>query len=295
MNDWLDSFVEATSNLSTPEIFRRWTGISLIAGCLQRRVYTSTRFTNPLYPNLYITLVSDSDNGKTTIIEAAQSLFTELKKITIISDINLTQVTFFDILYKNPSLVLIIPDTSYHTYNRFSEDLSCIFDNPEVYVPRVSPLLRINKPNLNYLASTNNRISFHRAAIPYPNLMGRTIFIYSKQSNISQNLPSKSYNISYVDNNLLPTLESFTNLTGEFIWDPAAIGESHSFLIEGHSSCLQNPLLKDYKAHRTLFLIKLSMISAVSSTGGLIVSVEDCLRARAWLLEAEGVMHNIFY
>lgn len=61
--DWIDGFVEYTSESEPPESFRRWVAISCVAAALQRKCcirWGSLTF----YPNMYIVLVAPSGKAR---------------------------------------------------------------------------------------------------------------------------------------------------------------------------------------------------------------------------------------
>lgn len=57
LDNWLLSYLAYTNESKSPEVFHLWTGISIIAGALQRKVWFDMGYYK-LYPNLYIVLVA---------------------------------------------------------------------------------------------------------------------------------------------------------------------------------------------------------------------------------------------
>src|SRR5258708_12929487 len=72
----IESFVAATTNLESPEIFRKWAAIGSIAAALEQKVWLQT--SSALYPNLYVFLVAHPGAGKTRTVRALKRNFTEL-------------------------------------------------------------------------------------------------------------------------------------------------------------------------------------------------------------------------
>src|SRR6058998_1960543 len=72
LSSWIDEFVEYTSHIDSPEIFRRWTAITTIAAVLEQKVWGWT--TDYVYPNMYTFLVGHPGVGKTRTIKAAQKM-----------------------------------------------------------------------------------------------------------------------------------------------------------------------------------------------------------------------------
>lgn len=70
--DVIRDFVAATDGDPSPEIFRRWTAISMVSAMLSRRVWTSLGRGKKTYGNTFVMLVGDPGSGKSTAINAAK-------------------------------------------------------------------------------------------------------------------------------------------------------------------------------------------------------------------------------
>lgn len=71
----IDSFVTATSGVRSPELFRRWAGVSMISALLSRRVWTQLLDgEDPVYGNTFIALVGPPGGGKTVAMKPALRL-----------------------------------------------------------------------------------------------------------------------------------------------------------------------------------------------------------------------------
>ena len=70
--DIVTDFVTWTSDDWSPEIFRRWAGIAMVAAALERRVWVDTG-ARTTFPNLYTFLVGAPGQGK-SIIEKVKRL-----------------------------------------------------------------------------------------------------------------------------------------------------------------------------------------------------------------------------
>lgn len=82
MTCFVQSFLEATSELPVPPIFREWCAISTIAGVLQRKVWFHARF-GELFPTNYVLLVAPPGGGKSTVIKFVNSLWKGLNEPNI--------------------------------------------------------------------------------------------------------------------------------------------------------------------------------------------------------------------
>jgi len=75
---FIDAYTDFARDKFCPESFHTWTGLSLIAGMLQRRVSTPKDKIH-FFPNIYVMLVSYPGAGKSTAISRGVDLLEELK------------------------------------------------------------------------------------------------------------------------------------------------------------------------------------------------------------------------
>lgn len=72
--NWLEAYLVYTYSSESPELFHLWTGISMIAGALQRHCWFDMGYYD-LYPNLYVVLVSPPGRcKKSTAIRTGRRL-----------------------------------------------------------------------------------------------------------------------------------------------------------------------------------------------------------------------------
>src|ERR1700739_4453525 len=76
---WIESFIESTSALDTPAIFRKWAAISTIAAAVEQRVCMVTG-KGALYPNVYCMLIAHPGVGKTATIRRARQYYLETQE-----------------------------------------------------------------------------------------------------------------------------------------------------------------------------------------------------------------------
>lgn len=72
--NFIDLFVYAAGDWKTPVIFHKWAAISLIAACLEDRVWLSIFDHSPLKPNIWTFLIGPSGCGKDHAVGHALSL-----------------------------------------------------------------------------------------------------------------------------------------------------------------------------------------------------------------------------
>lgn len=76
-DNWIDGYIQFTSNTEPATLFRKWVAISTIASCLQRKVWIDWH--TRIYPNFYVVLVGPpGDARKGTSMEPMYNFIREL-------------------------------------------------------------------------------------------------------------------------------------------------------------------------------------------------------------------------
>jgi len=75
--DFIERFLKYTAGQKSPEIFRKWTAISLISGAVERRVWSNSLEDKPAYANQFIMLVARPGKGK-EIIKVGEGMLRDL-------------------------------------------------------------------------------------------------------------------------------------------------------------------------------------------------------------------------
>lgn len=82
--NWLDAYLEYTSNTESPTSYHIWCGLSTIAGALQRRVYLKWGIGQVIYPNLYVILVGPSGRTRKGVaLGIAKDLLRQVPGVTV--------------------------------------------------------------------------------------------------------------------------------------------------------------------------------------------------------------------
>lgn len=79
-DNWLEAYLTYTNDGFVPEQFNKWSGLSAIAGALERKVWIPWSDTFSYYPNMYVLLVALPGVGKSTALNKAVELLQELNQ-----------------------------------------------------------------------------------------------------------------------------------------------------------------------------------------------------------------------
>jgi len=309
-----------TEGVTSPDLFRKWTGIGLVAGALERRVWVRAGV-KITYPNLYILLVAPPGVGK-YVIEEARALWTETKEPGSIAPAfhvapdNMTKASLIDTLVKTKSIKLVPRGQAliYHSLLIASEEfqvllpdfdqeyigtLNSLFNNKSIHSEsrRFGPAreIVIENPQINILAGVQP--SYFVSTFPEEawttGFARRIIMVYCGKTPFKELFydPPIEHGLRQL---VLDKLGRMSQLYGEAKWAAAAVETIADWHRAGRPPEPQHSKLAHYNNSRSMFAIKLALISTVSRTGGLLVELVDVKRALAWLLEAEALMPDVF-
>lgn len=312
--DLIESYLDFTSETSSPEIFRLWSGISLVAGVLERRTYIVSRGSQ-VFPSLYVLLVATPGIGKTQAIVPVKRLWRELPFLKVAPD-NMTKAALIDTLEEAKRTIVVSPTqilefsmlnvaadelgvfiTKYD--DEFLSVMNKVFDSPNEFVEarrmRKGDNLTIVQPQLNLLAGTQP--AFLGSVFPdhawHSGFASRLLMIFS-----AQRIRGDLFNGFNLDpglrKRLLNDLTVTLDLWGEYKWTPVARDLISHWYMNQDDTAPTHSKLRDYIPRRILYMFKLCMISAASRGTSLLIEEYDFHRAWTWLRAAELAMPDVF-
>ena len=309
MPDWIETYVEETKKVPSPELYRLWSAITAISGALERKVWT-TGSAGPIYPNLFTVLVGPPASGKDNAIRPIRELWARISALNLAPD-NVTKASLIDVLSRSMRTVMNGASTPYifsalsvpapefgvfftHHDLEFLSVLNHIYGSPPSYKEerRTAGIIEVNKPHLVILSGTQP--DYLNGFLPDEawgmGFTSRLLLIYSGATPKADLFAMHAQQSS----SLMPELKKIFDLKGEFVWSKNAIDEINAWNQAGCPPAPTHTKLLHYNGRRALHTIKLSMISSASRSPELHVTVDDFERARDWLLDAEKVMPDIF-
>lgn len=314
LSGWLEAFQEYTDHLPTSEIFRQWTGIAILAGAMERKVWVYT-FGMDLYPNLYTILVAPPGVGKTVATSLAQTMWGDLPDHHLAPSA-MSRASLMDAVRAaerriirhelTPSAVefnsLLIPinelSTLINVYdNDFMGTLTDIYDGKRYGEKKRGKDLNYTllAPQINLLAATSP--SYLSSVMPEgawdQGFASRMIMIYSGETPLRDLfIEEEKKTRPYQD--LLHDLKIIGGLFGKMGWDEEAQDAMSEWYMGRNKPEPEHPKLLHYNKRRTTHCLKLCMVSAVSRSDKLMVTLYDFKRALKWLEDAEALMPSIF-
>ena len=315
--DWIDSFMEYTEGKPTPEIFRLWSGITAVGGALERRVWTQLR-PGPIFPNLFVLLMALPAIGKGQAINAARDMWSSTKGKLKLSADGVSKASFLDDLeaaaFKLPINnglglmeyhALCVAASEFGTLlpkhdTEFLNVLNKIYDCESSYrdSKRHSKNVELVNPISTILGGTQP--AFLASILPDEawgmGFMSRMILIYAQltpEIDIWDTAVEKEGD-TVKRRVLIEGMNRFTNMIGSYEYEPKVKELISKWIKTGMEPTPEHSKLVHYNGRRLLTLIKLCMISAASRGKMLLVTEFDFERAKAWLIQAEYYMPDVF-
>lgn len=317
---WLDEYMAYTEGVSSPEIFRKWSGISCLGAMLERRVWCQTA-RGLVYPNQYIMLVAPPGIGKGEAIKTTEELWKDSKKLRVAPD-SITSAALIDALVDAQKSVVTDGGKGLFEYHalavpaeefgvlcpshdmEFMSVLAKIWNNPMSFRQRrrhMKDEIDISRPQLNILGGAQP--GFLAGLLPDEawtmGFMARVIMIYSGAP-IFVDLFDSPDPRTALKSRLLAGLLEAHEIMGRFHFSPESMAMLRAWKAERYAPAPIHSKLQNYTIRRPLHLLKLCMIVAISRELGqgrdieLMIRGEDVNMARDFLLEAEVIMPDVF-
>ena len=323
MVDFIDNFMEYTSHIATPKIFRLWGGISALTAAMEKRVYMHFLNDDRLsHANMFIMLVGKPATGKTEIIHPVKKLWASTGELHVAAS-NLTKPVLIDALatcrkpYGGPGLEGL---NTYHTLNVASTEFSVLvpaydeaflkalvmmWDNEDIYSEgrrckvtdtNAKGELVINEPQMNMIAGTQP--SYLSSVMPEAawsqGFMSRTFMIYSKETPTIQYF-TKHKSCPVLKKSLEAHMKTLCGMRGEMKWTQNMADACNALLQAGQQPAPTHRKLQGYCGRRNYNLIKLVMVACASRDPQCMkAELCDFERAWGWMREAEAQMPLVF-
>jgi hypothetical protein len=318
--DWLHAFVEYAKFSETPEKFLYWSGVSAIAGALERRVWIDQwRF--QLYPNFYVIFVAKAGRiQKSTTLNVSMELLRKVPGIKF-SPKNTTWeglIKKMDELHSadNIGLDLETPNTKTSAVMIVSSEFSLFFDPDNKGM--VSALIELwdcpddfdkytvyredeflEKPCLNIIAATTPswvRESFDRWT-KEGGLPARTVFLHAERKRQYVAFPGRSLPKDHraLKPRLVKDLQHIGKMRGEFKLTEEAYEwgdtwyQAHCKELE-----LEQGEITGFRDRKQAHVLKLAMVIAASRGDSLTITLDHLKEATTRITEVEGDFDAVF-
>jgi hypothetical protein len=318
LTDWLASYLELTKDTEPPELFRLWTGISVVAAALQRKCKLKKGF-QTFYPNMYIVLLGPPASRKGTALGQGYFFMEELKlpvasdsssraalirrikkakkKITDTEtgeDITHSSITIF-----SPEFTVLIGYQDVQFLTVLVDWFDCgkgkegVWENDTIARGEE----KITGIWVNILAGTTAQLL--RQALPTIGIGGgfssRVLFINEFKGE-RKALKDMTEAEAQLTQDLIEDLHQIHALNGAFQLTPECQRTFDQWYVNDceEEVCLNQDKFAGYIGRRATHCYKLMMIVNASRTNTMLIETEDFKRALNLLKEVETRMESTF-
>lgn len=327
--NWLQTYLQYTSNSEAPADFHFWTGVSTIAGALERKVWIQQAYFKWV-PNFYITLIAPPGIvQKSTTIGIGMGLLKELEDVHFgpssttwqaLTDamgesfkmVEMPQQEGKDFITRDtlPMSALTIPVSEFGTFldprNRELVDvLVDLWDSPDGAWKRKTRGLGdsiIENPWLNIISGTTP--GWMKENMPEyvisGGFMSRTIMVYADKKRHFRAFtdPKTDKALETLRQSLIVDLQQIHELVGEYELTPEARKWGEEWY-EGHWTKpvaveLSNERFGGYRARKQTHIMKLSIVLAASESSELVIHKHHLQAAEKIVTANEPTMVKVF-
>lgn len=311
--DWIETYLEYTAGVPSPEIFRLWAAIAGVGAALEQRVWIKS-MGEALYPTFYVLLVGEPGTGKSQAIRPISALWYATKELCVASN-SVTKASLTDELEGAKRLLLINNEPlEYHSLQiaasefgvlvpahdlDFLNFLNQIYDNdPSYRESRRTSGKKIDtiSPQINILAGTQP--SYLATLLPEEawglGFMTRIILVHSgEEIKIADPFAPKTKDPAILET-LVSQMKQLVSAYGECDWEEEAKDAARTWYQLGCPPVPEHSRLQSYNRRRFMHALRLCMVSAASAGHPTLITLGDFNRAVDWLLQTEATIPNIF-
>lgn len=313
LRDWLSSFLEYCENDEPPLLFKKWTGISVIASALQRRCFVE--WEKIIYPNLYIVLIGSSGVRKGTAMEPGynlvrnepviklsaeattrEALIRKLKKIgDLISYDEDKRVVHSSLTIWSQELTVFLG----YKNEQFLTDLTDWYDCKEcwTYETKNMGVDEVIGVCVNLIGATTPEMLQH--ALPPITIGGgltsRIIFVYGAAKSCINPAPFKTPYQKSLMEDLQYDLSVITQMKGQFVMTEGFLNRRIDWYVKQSTNPpILDPKFWGYLERRPTHQLKVAMAMSASRSNDLVLDEEIFVRSVEWLEECERSMERVY-
>lgn len=311
LDNWIEAFLAYTASLPSPEIYRRWTALGIVAGALERRVWTRVSGSF-LYPNCFVLLVGPPGVGKSMSVREAHAFWSKTGLFNVAPS-GMTKAAFLDQLGEKPKFFehdgvtqlyngMLIAAPEFSTLlpendTRFLGAMNDTYDCNSVIEDRIRTggKLHIDRPVVTMIAGTQPQYlgqvlpeSAYGQGFP-----SRLVLVYAGRRVVIDIFKAAMRPVD-LHANLVADLITIGKLAGEFEWEKAAEAAVEDWNRHAERDAPTHPRLLNYNVRRVIHAVKLSMATSAARSNELVVTLSDFESTKSLLLAAEALMPEIF-
>lgn len=296
----------------TPSVFKKWAGIFGVSAALERRCYVRNKM-GPVYPNLYVLLLSPPGVGKSAVIQPLKRLWKETSQLHVAPS-NLTTAGLFDeiaeasqdrivdgttpikyhsLIAASSELGVFMPAYDMHFISMLTDLWDCDDEMSEGRRGRGKTVIK--NPQFSLLAGTQPGYlsQFLPPAAWEQGFMARVICVYCDEGQ-KIDLFGDSSADDELWASLVHDMKEIVTMQGEFKWSRDAKAIFSQWVLDGTEPKPRHFKLTHYNTRRHMQAMKLAQVASAARDNTLKITGDDASTALNWLFEAEEAMGEIF-
>lgn len=313
-NNWIDSFERYCAHKGSPAIFTKWAGIFTVSAALERRVWINTN-KGRNFAGMFAFLVGPPGAGKTLAMKLSREFLASLDKFHLAPS-SVTKASMVDALgeavrqiirpKETPSIVnfnsVTVSSNELGTFltayeSDFMSFLTDLWDADNYSETRRSSKLniKIDNPQINMMAATTPAwlTGFLPEGAWDMGFLSRVMLVYSGADEPGDLFAENNYDQA-LKKDLLHDIKQIFELYGKMEFTEEAAQLITAWHKAKGPPIPDHPKLAHYNTRRTQHLLKLCMVSSVSTGNDLLITIDNYVEALEWLTEMEETIPDIF-
>lgn len=319
--DWLQAYLRFASHSEAPIHMHFWSGVSAIAGALQRKCWIDQRYFK-WYPNFYIVLVAPPGIvSKSTTIDTSISLLREVPGVKFGPNICTWQSLMQ--AFENSTVGVDFPDGTMMPMSALtleSSEFGNLLDPTDkqmidlmvnLWDGKTGEFTKTTKTNgnetvvnpwINLIACTTP--SWLQGSFPEYMVGGgftsRTIFVYADRKAQIVAYPGRRIDVENQDTlraSLVADLTSIATLTGEFTLTDEAYEWGEEWYKKHYSTqslTLDGEKFGGYLARKQTHIHKLAMVLSAATREDLVITKNHLITANTMVTDLEPDLRKVF-
>jgi hypothetical protein len=302
LSNWLRSYQDYAADGYCPPAFHLWTGLSVLAGALERKVWVSQGRIHH-YPNIFVLLVSHAGVGKSTALLRGVDFLEDLKvehnpNLLLIPE-QVTEPGLLDMLKIRQEMIFRTPGKEtifYHTsgyfyaseasssalqnlFGNFNATITALYDCPKFFRKKLKgekETTEIVNACFNLMAGAT--FDYLKNLVNETTVMGglasRFTYVISKERKVRE----ANWNAEFIEDTaakeaLLADLSEIHKLQGRFKPTPGFIAAWERTLpeIDREIISLNSPRMESLMIRKATNAMKVAMLLSVAESDSLIL------------------------
>lgn len=321
--DFLSAFERYGSDNFTPPIFNTWTGLSIVAGALERKVWLEWNQSLRYYPNLYVMLVALPGVGKSTAINRGVELLEELYRDNRRVNFLPTQVTEAKLIelmgQKSEFYYLGKPfqhcsayyfaseasDSLKEIYGDITSTMTNFYDCPKLWEKATKKDGRLTIENACFNLLAGSTLQYLSILVNEGNVMGgfasRINYIISRETRVRQN--TFPVNLQEVDDlkkaykaDLVEDLKRINEMIGPFstTQEFREAWQEWDFEIQNRRAKMPSEKMQSLLVRQGTSMHKICMVLSASESSDRVMKLHHFEKAKILLEQTEKQLPGIF-